>query len=113
MGWIRHHGMVVTGIADQDWSKDRPYNITLAHAKATDLGLLVSNIVNGTTNGYASIFIAPDGSKEGWDTSDQFNGRREQFIDWLKQGTGFDWFEYAMDTDNDSLTITASNVTIE
>jgi len=108
MGWIRFHGIVVTGQKEDEYTKDRTWNIKRAHEKATELGLLVSNIVDGQTNGYSSIFIAPDGSKEGWNTSDDFDAKREQFKEWLK-GRGFDWFEYADDTDNGRLEFTASS----
>jgi len=110
MGWIRHHGIVVTGMADDEYSKNRPYNIKRAYEKATELKLLVSSIVNSYTNGYASIFIAPDGSKEGRATSDEFGTLREQYIEWLKEQHGFDWFEYSMDTDNGYLSFTDSNI---
>jgi hypothetical protein len=108
MGWIRHHGIVVTGSADTEHSRHYTYNIQRAHEKATELGLLVSEVIEGATNGYASIFIAPDGSKEGWDTSEEFSRRREKFKEWIS-GKGFDWFEYADDVDNGDLSITASS----
>lgn len=107
MGWIRHHGLVVTGEADGD----RPYNIAHAHAKAVELGLLVSPPVRSAINSYSTILIAPDGSKEGWETSIEFDEKREALKTWLRTVPyGFDWFEYAMDVDNDRLDITASSL---
>jgi hypothetical protein len=32
------------------------------------------------TNGYVTVVMQPDGSKEGWETSDQFDKLREAFI---------------------------------
>jgi hypothetical protein len=108
MGWIRHHGIVVTGTADTEYSRDATYNIARAHEKAVELELLVSEIIVAPINGYASIFIAPDGSKEGWETSNEFDSRRSQFKNWIRD-KGFDWFEYSNDSDNGVLCIVASS----
>lgn len=89
MGYIKHHTIVVTC-----WDK--------AHLKAAQKqakkifkkafknnGILVSgdklisNIVPGLANAQDSFFIAPDGSKEGWDTSDIGNDARAEFLAWL------------------------------
>jgi hypothetical protein len=113
MGWIRHHGIIVTGMVDDDFSKDYTWNIQKAHDKAVELRLPVSNVIKGCTNGYASIFIAPDGSKEGWATSDVFDERRKLFVEWLQsEGRGLDWFEYSDDTDGDRLEFTASSTKV-
>lgn len=109
MGWIRHHGIVVTGTADSEFSRDRPYNIKRARKKAKELGLRVSKAVNATSNGYATILIAPDGSKEGWDTSNEFDRVRDEFVAWLRDNGQFDWFEYAHDVDNNKLEFTRSS----
>ena len=112
MGWIRHHGIVVTGssFSESNFDNESKYAAVRARAKALELGLLASNVVDAPINGYASFLIAPDGSKEGWETSEDFNARRESFINWLKEQACYDWFEYAQDVDNDQLTITASSI---
>lgn len=78
MGTIYHRTIVVTG-----------YNLestTEAHTMATEyLGHLVSPIVKSQTNGYASFFIAPDGSKQGWDTQEKADAGRTAFIAWLEK----------------------------
>jgi len=74
MSIIRHNSIIVTGY-DKNVNKTR--------TKAKEMGLLVSNIVKSHTNGYLSYFIAPDGSKEGWSTSNEFNDLREEFIKYL------------------------------
>lgn len=76
MGYIRHDAIVVTGHAKGD--------AEFAAAKAKELGLCVSEIVHGTTNGYVSFFIAPDGSKEGWEESEKHNVARIAWIEWAK-----------------------------
>lgn len=81
MGYIRHHAIIVTG----NYSSDPFYNTTQkAHNKAVELGLLVTDIVNGVANGYSSFMICPDGSKEGWKTSDEFDTKREKWLQWAK-----------------------------
>lgn len=109
---IRLQGIIVTGMMDDEYSRDKPYNILRAHEKALELQLLASNVVNGVINGYASFLIAPDGSKVGHDTSAQFTARRKEFIRWLREHPGYAWFEYAMATDEDRLNITESNITV-
>jgi len=79
MGYMRHHAIVVTS-----WDKR---SINTAHQKAKELfeGILeISNITSEVTNGYRSFLIPPDGSKEGWGTSDLGNEARNAFINWLK-----------------------------
>ena len=88
MGYICHHTIVVTS-----WDEKR---LQEAHEQAIKLfsrpridefgkdGSLVSPIIKGVVNGYASFFVAPDGSKEGWATSDNGNEAREQFVTYLR-----------------------------
>ena len=72
-------------------------------AKAQDIfgSEMVSDIVESKINGYVSFFIAPDGSKEGWDASDLGDSRRKEFIDWSKnvdiegEKDGDTYFKYA------------------
>lgn len=77
MGWHLHHTIIVTA-----WDEDR---LKKAHTKASEIfPYCVSPITLGQANGYASFFIAPDGSKEGWDTSNEYEEQRSSFISWLK-----------------------------
>ena len=77
MGYINHHAIVVT-----TGSKEA---IDSAHAKAFEIfGSLCSEIIDSGMNGYATFFIAPDGSKEGWQDSDEGDERRTEFKNWLK-----------------------------
>jgi hypothetical protein len=98
MGWIRHHGIVVTGSGDR---------IAAAHAKALAIFPTVSPLLAGRMNAYESFFVPPDGSKEGWKDSQDGDVERETFIEWLKaEYRGVDWLEYADDVDNDNVRIT-------
>lgn len=75
MGYIRHHAIVVTSWEEK--SLKDAYNI------ACDIFPIVTEITEKTINGYSSFFIPPDGSKEGWDESEDGNKRRDEFIEYL------------------------------
>lgn len=75
MGYMCHHAIVVTS-----WQHDL---LEQARAKAVELGMSVSEITPEVTNGYRSFFVAPDGSKEGWDTSDNGDAARDALVAWL------------------------------
>lgn len=80
MGYIKHNAIIVTG----DSYPEAQLRFELAYQKAKELfGDLVSNIVPALINGYQSFFIAPDGSKEGWDLSDEYDKKRKEFMDFL------------------------------
>jgi hypothetical protein len=83
MGYIKHNAAIITSTRESD--------IELAHAKAKELytegemAQLVGEIIPGLVNGQYSFFIAPDGSKEGWDHSDTHDAVRNKYLDWLFQ----------------------------
>lgn len=95
MGYIRHHAIVVTGT---DWGETTIYE---AHYRAEEIfgGELVSDVVSAEMNGYFSFFVAPDGSKEGWSTSNGYDSLRDHFIGWLEEqrygdrSSPLDWVE--------------------
>lgn len=98
MGHMRHHAIVVT-----TWNHEL---IDQAHAKAVELGMSVSNVTSEVTNGFRSFLVAPDGSKEGWDQSDQGDQQRDAFIEWLDEqryedrSTALDWVVVQFGDDN-------------
>lgn len=80
MGYIRHNAIVVTG----DAYPDADNKFKRVYEKAQYLfDNLVSNIIYSPINGYQSFFIAPDGSKEGWDLSDEYDQKRKEFADFI------------------------------
>lgn len=89
MGYVKHHAIVVT-----DWNAER---CQAAHAKAIEMGFDASEILY-TINCTASFLVAPDGSKEGWDESDAFDVKREQFRAYLREAT-VDFVEVAFGGD--------------
>jgi hypothetical protein len=77
MGYMRHHGILVTS-----WHAQR---LTEAHQQAVTLFEgLVSPVVEALTNGYRSFAILPDGSKEGWPESDGCDALRAEFVRYLE-----------------------------
>jgi hypothetical protein len=74
MGYIRHDAIIAT-------SWDKKY-LRPALAKAEELGLDCSEIVDSGTNGYCHFLIAPDGSKEGWPESDKGDEARLAWKNW-------------------------------
>jgi len=78
MGYMRHHAIVVTGWSEKD--------IVKVHQKACEIFKGISSITEITpeaVNGYRSFLIAPDGSKEWWDTSNAGDNARDNFIGWI------------------------------
>lgn len=76
MGYIRHDAIVVTS-----W---KPRLIDAARNKAVELGMTVSEVIESPTNGYSSFLIAPDGSKEGWESSYRGDDSREEWVAWMR-----------------------------
>lgn len=82
MGYIRHHGFLVTG---GDWSAEAA-TIAECHTAAVNIfGPAVSPLSPKATNGYQSFAVFPDGSKEGWEESDAGDEQRQRFIAWLRE----------------------------
>lgn len=98
MGYIAHHAIVVTGDEEE---------VKAAHAKATALGCLVTNIAGPGVNAYYSFMIAPDGSKEGWTDSDEGDTRRAA---WIASGIGnlCEWAEIRFGADDAVATVSRS-----
>jgi hypothetical protein len=101
MGYIVNHGMIVT-------SWDAPH-ANIARQKVFDafdiegLGQCVGEVLIHPINGGASFFVAPDGSKEGWDTSDAGDRARSaaivalrgcELVDWAAFALGEDWDDW-------------------
>lgn len=102
MGYIRHQGIIATGSDNSDIGGK--HDTALAREKALELGLPCSEIVRGTTNGYTSFLIAPDGSKEGWEASNVQEAKRKEWIEWArKSGLYFDWACFSFGGDDSEL----------
>lgn len=77
MGYMRHHGMLVTS-HNHDL-------LAQAHAEATRLEMAVSGMVESAMNGYHSFAVFPDGSKEGWPDDLRGDEQRDELKAWLEK----------------------------
>lgn len=111
MGHTRKHAIVVSGYGE---------DVTEAHGAAVRFfsgdpehgwnGRIVSPVVPGPSNGERSFLVGPDGSNEGWETSNEGDRRRGEFVDWLRRRSeepGYegaflvDWAEIVFGDDED------------
>lgn len=77
MGYIRHDAIIITS-----WKRDA---IDKAAEEARRLGLIVIGPSDERMNGYRTFLVCPDGSKEGWNLSDEFDAKRLAFIEYLDE----------------------------
>jgi hypothetical protein len=81
VGYRRHHAIVVTawgeGIVDAR-------NAIEDLASQTSAWVFVSDVTPCAMNGYQSFLIAPDGSKEGWQDSDDGDVARDAIKAYLR-----------------------------
>lgn len=97
MGYIKHHTIVVTGWRKKEVIQAREKAVEIFDIECNDDlvmkqpfgSQIISPIIGGLTNSQTSFFIAPDGSKEGWDTSDNANNGRARFLDWIKNADNY------------------------
>jgi hypothetical protein len=77
MGYIRHHAIIATSYDDKI--------ITKVHARACELFVNIGDIIKSPVNGYCSVFIPPDGSKEGWIASKNGEISRRELIQFMEE----------------------------
>lgn len=105
MGYMRHNAIVITS-----WNR---VSIEAAANKARELGMQVLGPSDEVTNGYSSMLVCPDGSKEGWEESDQGDRNRASFREWLggqtyeDGSTNLHWVEIAYGGDDADATVEA------
>lgn len=106
MGYYRSHAIVIEGHYELD--KDEIGILIKTHKKARELfGSRVSGILGDFVNGSCSFFIAPDGSKEGWEASEESNKHRDDFINWIKtQNDYIAWVEVQFNDDANESKVT-------
>jgi hypothetical protein len=97
MGYIKHHAIVVTG-----WEREHLEN---AAQKAAELEMTVIGPGAEVVNGYSTMLVCPDGSKEGWEESAAGDLRRARFMDWLRLQDCFEWAEVAYGSDDENATV--------
>ena len=75
-------------------------------AKAEELGMVVSAVAKSRVNGYSSILVAPDGSKEGWEDSAAGDAKRAALRAWLNSqkyedgSSSMEWCEVSYGSDD-------------
>lgn len=89
MGTFQHDAIIVTGgdteivpvyeMAKSIFDRRRWGKLTPGYTN------LVTGIARGPSNDQSSFLIAPDGSKEGWENSNDGDDRRDEFVRWLKE----------------------------
>lgn len=115
MGYMRHHTIVVTGFKFTDDSGAGDH-FSAAYNKANGLfPELVTEIIDSPWNHYQSFCVVPDGSKEGWDESNDYDRKRAEFLDLLRTcrfddgSCSVDWVEVQFGDDEDETKITADS----
>lgn len=98
MGYVAHHAIVATSWQDGAAQKLADY------AESIGAEALVGK---ERTNGYRTVCITPDGSKEGWQTSADGDEQRRQVIEWLRSHDSlyFEWVEVRYGNDDGGATI--------
>lgn len=83
---IRHHALIVTCNDRKilDSIRVKALELYKTHMEASNGANLVSEIKDSIVNNYASFFIIPDGSKEGYDASDDGDTIREKLMAHIK-----------------------------
>jgi hypothetical protein len=108
MGYIRHHAIVVTASNEDDARSahdeaERIFGCTTG---------VVTSLCDPVMNGYISFAVLPDGSKEGWEESDDGDAARNRLIAWLESEATrgvLDWAEVQFGDDNGEQIVTRAS----
>jgi hypothetical protein len=90
MGYIKHHTIIVTSLSKEYLAPAHEAIKAIVAEEfvediSSDSSQMVSPIVDGVINSQCSFFVAPDGSKEGWETSDCGNRARDRIVETLEK----------------------------
>lgn len=86
MGYIAHDAVIVTGPADYDSARIESFREALPEK----FRHLLVGPIRSAVNSYATWIFAPDGSKEGWDDSDECEALRKAFVDLFRPESPWD-----------------------
>lgn len=88
MGYIKHTAAIAIGYnehSDKDKQKELDASWVEFLASVPDkYRPLIVGPIRTLTNGDATYLFAPDGSKEGWDTSDEADEQRGRFVEFAR-----------------------------
>lgn len=113
MGHQRDHAIIVSAFdfpeskEQIEWAHETAKTIFGEHRVCDMIG------PKHITNGRMSFFIAPDGSKEGRQESDENNGRMARFCDWMHDNTPYVKFAEVAFADESNLTPTVGRYSEE
>ena len=96
MGYIKHFAILVRGsIKDNDkYNIDRARNMALSIFQKYSNESLISPVIASLVNGDGTFAIMPDGGKRGWNTADDADSARREFLKFLRNEKDcFDWCE--------------------
>lgn len=101
MGYIRHNAIIATGWQDEALAALLVY--------ANGIGANAA-LIPCDTNGYSTVCIGPDGSKEGWERSAEGDEQRRQIKAWFEAHPDwyFEWREVAYGNDDGRASIVES-----
>lgn len=92
MGVIKHNAIIVTS-----WDEERINKIHKKCEKFIKKGMkdyityfpetlcIITHVIKSIANGYYSFIIGPDGSKEGWETSNSMDEVRNKIVKYLNK----------------------------
>lgn len=114
MSYTVNHAIVVTYWDENDVKKAHAMALEMYSSAFMDGPLgdksdgvrLVSPVIRGIINDQSSFFIAPDGGKEGWHSSNLSDEARRRFMDWLFKESSCDFVEVQFGGDSKGSTIT-------
>lgn len=86
MGYIKHNAIIATSWHDE--------SLESFAALAESSGAQVLGPSDAIMNGFRTVVVCPDGSKEGWEDSDKGDEQREKLVNWLKQPGPADYIEW-------------------
>ena len=114
MGYIKHNAIIVTG-----WEKT---SMEAVHSKAKEIfkegfkqdntngDQLISELILGLANTQYTFMVAPDGSKEGWATSNFGDEAREELLNWISKSNYYcDYIEIRFGGDDELEGVIRSN----
>ena len=98
MGTIVHHAIVITS-----WKNEALDDLVQF---ASDAGAVVIGPSSESVNGYRTVTVCPDGSKEGWADSNLGDATRAKIKEWLRakrydddESSALEWVEVAYGND--------------
>lgn len=100
MGYILHNAIVITSWDDKAIEKAEEAALSF------NLCILGPSAKESAINGYRTLLVCPDGSKEGWADSDDGNHRRRKMREWLRDhrltdgSSLYEWCEVAYGSDD-------------